>query len=172
MGRRKTAFLPPSHYSPRSPCPCFSLGAWETTRDKSAYCPHSLILADHLLRCWIPNNHFEYFKSPELRIWVGVKSKATGSWFDNVALTTCRFSARAKLKEMRRSRSRDLVRKERWMNTDLICMNYVKACTKANPFTDKAFLYFSCPTRLFTLMGQLVMWFAQQETKSTPSTSS
>ena len=69
------------------------------------------------------SSHFEYFKSPELRIWVSVKSKATGSWFDNVALTTCRFSARSKLKEMRRSRSRDLVRKERWMNTDLLCMN-------------------------------------------------
>lgn len=69
------------------------------------------------------SSHFEYFKSPELRIWVSVKSKATGSWFDNVALTTCRFSARSKLKEMRRSRSRDLVRKERWMNTDLLCIN-------------------------------------------------
>ena len=37
------------------------------------------------------SSHFDYFKALELRICYSVKSKETGSWFDDVALTTCRF---------------------------------------------------------------------------------
>lgn len=110
--------------TPRAPLDRVSL--WEPEKRPGTSQPTAHTLLYSQITYFVVNfssSHFEYFKSPELRIWVSVKSKATGSWFDNVALTTCRFSARSKLKEMRRSRSRDLVRKERWMNTDLLCMN-------------------------------------------------